>query len=1039
MYPIPRAGMLAAVIGFSLRYRGAVIALALLLAGYGLYAFSGARYDVFPEFAPPQVSIQTEAPGLAPEQVEVLVTQPIENAVNGAPGVQTLRSKSIQGLSIITATFDPKGDIYRDRQNLGERLAALATQMPSGVEAPGMSPLTSSTSVVLVVGLTSSQRSLMELRTLADWTLKPRLLAVPGVSKVAVFGGQVKQYQIQVNPRRLVKYGLALGDVLAVARRATGVRGAGFIDNLNQRIVLQTYGQSLNTERLARTVLRHQHGTNLTLADVARVRTAPEPPIGAATVDGVPGVQLVISGQYGTNTLAVSEALERSLTSLRPTLVAEQVVLDTGVFRPANFIQSATRNVRRSLVLGAVLVVAVVALFLFNWRTSAISLAAIPLSLLAAVTILNQQGFSLNTMTLGGLAIAIGLLVDDAIIVVENVYRRLRENQYAPQPSSAFLVVFDAALEVRSAVVYATLAIALVLIPVLTLSGLAGRLFSPLAIAYLTATLASLVVAITVTPALCLALLPGSALPERDAPVARWLKDRYRSLITGVERRYRPVIVVVGLLTLVGLTMLPFFGGSFLPELREGHYIVHMTAVPGTSLTESLRIGRQVSAELLRLPVVRAVSQRVGRAEKADDTFGTHSSEFEVDLKLLSREDAEFAQADIRNALARIPGANFTANTFLTERVEETLSGYTAAVVVNVYGDDLDVLDAEAQRVAQTLRQVPGATGVQIQSPPGAPQIGIRLRSEALARWGFDAVDVLDTVQTAFQGVVVGQVYDGNRVFNVNVILSPSERKSIADIRALPLRNAAGAFVRLGQLADVYATSGRYVVLHNGARRVQAITSNVTGRNVTSFVAAAKRRIAQDVGLAPGNYVEFGGTAKAQAASVRDLLVNSMLAAIAVGLLLWIVLGYVRNLILVLLNLPFGLAGGVLAVFATGGGISLGSLVGFVTLFGITLRNSVMLLSHYQHLVSVEGMHWGPETAVRGAMERLTPILMTALATALGLLPLAIGSGDPGREIEGPMALVILGGLFTSTLLNLLVMPSLALRYGRFGESARLG
>jgi len=1035
MKQILRTGLLAAVIGFSLRYKGVVITLTLLLAGYSLYAFSAARYDVFPEFAPPQVSIQTEAPGLAPEQVEVLVTQPIENAINGVPGIQALRSQSIQGLSVITVTFDPKSDIYRDRQNLGERLATLATQMPSGVEAPGMSPLTSSTSVVLVAGLTSPKRTLMELRTLADWTLKPRLLAVPGVSKVAVFGGQVKAYQIQVDSRRLVKYGLALSDVLAVARRATGVRGAGFIDNSNQRIILQTYGQFPNAEQLAGTVLRHQDGANLTLADVAQVRIAPAPPIGAATVDGEPGVQLVISGQYGTNTLAVTRALENSLAGLRPALAAEQVELHTDVFRPADFIQSATRNVQHSLALGAVLVVAVVALFLFNWRTSAISLAAIPLSMLAAVTILNQQGFSLNTMTMGGLAIAIGLLVDDAIIVVENVYRRLRENQYAPQPLPAFLVVFDAALEVRSAVVYATLAIALVLIPVLTLSGLAGRLFSPLAIAYLTATLASLVVAITVTPALCLALLPGSTLPERDAPAARWLKDKYRALITGVERGYRSVILVVGLLALAGLAALPFFGGSYLPELKEGHYIVHMAAVPGTSLTESLRIGRQVSAGLMRLPIVRAVSQRVGRAEKADDTYGTHSSEFEVDLKPLSGKEAESAQAVIRNVLVRIPGANFSVNTFLTERVEETLSGYTASVVVNVYGDDLDALDVEARRVAQILNQIPGATDIQIQSPPGTPQIGIRLRPAALARWGFNAVDVLDVVQATFQGALVGQVYSGNRVFNVNVILSPSERKSIADIRALPLRSATGAFVRLSQLADIYVTSGRYVVLHNGARRVQAITGNVVGRNVASFVTEAKQRITQEVHLAPGNYVEFGGTAKAQAASVRDLIVNSVIAVVAVSLLLWIVLGYARNLMLVLLNLPFGLAGGVLAVFATGGGISLGSLVGFVTLFGITLRNSVMLLSHYQHLVSVEGMPWAPETALRGAMERLIPILMTALATALGLLPLAIGSGDPGREIEGPMALVILGGLFTSTALNLLVMPSLALRYGRFVEA----
>ncbi|MEW6025312.1 MAG: efflux RND transporter permease subunit [Pseudomonadota bacterium] len=1026
-----RAGWLAAIVGFSLRYKGVVITLAVLLAGYGIYALGGANYDVFPEFAPPQVSIQTEAPGLAPEQVEVLVTQPVENAINGVAGIEALRSQSIQGLSVITVTFDPGSDIWRDRQNVNERLAALATQLPRGVQAPAMSPLTSSTSVVMAIGLTSTQRSLMDLRTLADWTLKPRLLSVPGVAKVAVFGGEAKEFQIQVKSERLVKYDLALSDVLDVARRATGVRGAGFIDNANQRVVLRTQAQSLTVADLARTVVRSQGGANLVLGDVAEVREAPEPPIGAAQIGGTPGVQLVISEQYGANTLAVTEAVERALGELRGSLDGEKVTLHADVFRPANFIETATRNVQHSLLLGAVLVVVVVVLFLHNWRTSLIALTAIPLSLLAAVTVMTQRGISLNTMTLGGLAIAIGLLVDDAIIVVENIYRRLRENRQRPDPAPILEVVLDAALEVRSAVVYATFAIALVFLPVLTMPGVAGRLFSPLGTAYLLATLASLLVAITVTPALCLSLLPGRALPERDAAFARWLKERYRRLIAGVEHHYRVIIAAVGLLTLAGLAMLPFFGGSFLPELKEGHYILHMSAVPGTSIAESLRLGRQVSAELLKLPAVRAVSQRVGRAEKADDTWGTHYSELDIDLKPLSGEETELAQADIRKALAGIPGVSSALKTFLTERVEETLSGYTAAVVVNIYGNDLDTLDAEAQRVAQALGQVPGATEVQVQSPPGTPELGIRLRPEALARWGFDAVDVLDAVETAFQGSVVGQVYDGNRVFNVSVILPAAARHSIADVKALPLRNAAGVFVRLDQLADVYATSGRYVVLHNGARRVQTITCNVAGRDVASFVADAKARLAK-VQLTPGNYIEFGGAAAAQSASLRTLLMHSVVAAVAIVLLLWITLRRWRNLSLVLLNLPFALAGGVLAVFGTGGGISLGSLVGFVTLFGITLRNSVMLLSHYEHLVNVEGMTWGPEAAVRGAVERLTPILMTALATALGLLPLAIGSGDPGREIEGPMALVILGGLFTSTALNLLVMPSLALRYGRF-------
>ncbi|WP_346840084.1 efflux RND transporter permease subunit [Microbulbifer sp. SAOS-129_SWC] len=1032
MRETPGAGALAGVVGFSLRYRGAVIALAVLLAGYSLYQIGRANYDVFPEFAPPQVSVQTEAPGLAPEQVEVLVTQPLENAVNGVPGLDQLRSQSIQGLSVVTATFDPGTDIYRDRQNLGERLGALTGEMPAGVKAPVMSPLTSSTSVMMVVGLTSKKHSLMDLRTLADWTVKPRLLAAHGVSKVAVFGGDVKQYQVQVDPQKLCKYGLSLTAVSAAAERATGVRGAGFIDSANQRIVLQSYGQAADADAIAATLVRQHDGADLTLGDVAQVRAAPAPTAGAATVNGKPGVQLVISEQYSANTLAVTGAVERSLAQLRPALEAEGVQLHGDIFRPANFIETATANLYHSLAFGGLLVVAVVVLFLFEWRTSAIALTAIPLSLLAAVTVMNLRGISLNTMTLGGLAIAVGLLVDDAIIVVENVHRRLRESPANSSPAALLPGVLNAVLEVRSAVVYATLAIALVFLPVLTLPGLAGRLFSPLATAYLLATLASLLVAITVTPALCLTLLPAGELEQRDAPPVRWLKRHYRDLVAGVERRYHTVIVAVALLTLAALAMLPFLGGSFLPELQEGHYIVHMSAVPGTSLQESLRLGRGVSAALKKLPFVRSVSQRVGRAELADDTNGTHYSEFEVPLKPLSGGEAESALADIRKALVNFPGVNFAVNTFLTERVEETLSGYTAEVVINIYGDNLDTLDREAQRVAAVLGRVPGAAEVQIPAPPGMPEIGIRLRPEALAQWGFDAVDVLEAIETAGKGQVVGQVYDGNRVFDVSVILAPEQRTRIEDIRALPLRNGAGKILRLDQLADVYTDSGRYLVLHDGARRVQAVTANTAGRDVASFVAEAKRKIAHEVQLAPGHYIEFGGTAEAQAASVRDLVVHSLIAAVAICLMLWIVLGRVRNLALLMLNLPFGLAGGVIAAFAGGGGLSLGALVGFVTLFGITLRNSVMLLSHYQHLVAVEGLQWGPDTAARGAGERLAPILMTALATALGLLPLAIGSGDPGREIEGPMAWVILGGLFTSTALNLLVMPSLALRYGRF-------
>lgn len=1024
--------MLTSIVRFSLRFKGIIIALAFLLVGYGLYVSSRARYDVFPEFAPPQAVIQTESPGLSPEQVELIVTQPIENALNGVGGIDSLRSNSIQGLSLVTVTFQTNTDIYRDRQVVAERLASLTGQLPQGIKAPVLTPLTSSTSITLVIGLESEKRSLMEVRTVADWVVKQRILAVPGVAKVAVFGGEVRQIQVQVIPDRLIKYNLEVEDILSAAGRATGVKGAGFMDNDNQRIAIQTEGQSLTADEISRTVLTYHNGANVTLGDVARVIDGNEPPIGAAAINGHKGVVIVISGQYGANTIDVTQKVEAALEELRPTLDSESIVLHADLFRPANFIQTAIHNVKSSMLLGSVLVIIVLFLFLFNLRTAAISCTAIPLSLLAGVIVLEYLGLSLNTMTLGGLAIAIGEVVDDAVIDVENIFRRLRENRLIERPRHIFNVVLDASIEVRSAVVYATIAVVLVFVPILTLSGLAGRLFTPLGIAYISAVLASLIVALTVTPALSLLFLGSVELSEKEPPVAVFLKERYKNLLLRVERHPGIVVGAVVVFLIAGLSTVPFLGGGFLPELKEGHFIIHMSAVPGTSLDESLRIGGHVSQELLKKTYIRSVTQRVGRAEKSDDVFGTHYSEFEVDMKPLKGEESEIALMEIRKTLSGFPGVNFAVKTFLTERVEETLSGYTASVVVNIFGNDLGLLDEKAREVATVLNKVQGATEVMVQSPPGTPQLIIRPRKVDLLRWGFSPLEVLNVIRTAYQGDIVGQIYDGNRVFDVSVILDPSYRRSLADIGELPLRNPAGTYIRLRQIADIYETSGRYVVLHDGARRVQTVTADRSGRDVNSFVAEAKREIQSKVTLPPGTYIEFTGMAEAQARSRRDIILHSLLASIGIVLLLSVVTGHYRNLLLILLNLPFALVGGVFMVFATGGFLSLGSLVGFVTLFGITLRNSIMMISHFEHLVFVEGLPWGLETAVRGASERFIPILMTALVTALGLLPLAIGAGEAGREIEGPMAQVILGGLLTSTALNLLVLPTLAFRYARF-------
>ena len=649
------------------------LVIAGLLVIYGGYRLGDAEYDVFPQFAPPRVVVQTEAPGLSPRQVEQLITTPVENAIKGVPGIRSLRSNSILGLSLITATFDPHSDIYRDRQMVAERLVPVSSQLPAGAKSPVMMPLTSSTGKVLVVGLTSTTRSLMDLNTVAQWTVRRRLLAVAGVANVVVTGGQVRQLQIQLNPQKLVQYGLSVAEVTAAAKRATGIRGAGFIDTGNQRIELQTQGQSITAAALANIILTTRHGVPVTLGEVAYVRAAPQPPVGAALINGRVGVELSIFEQYGANTVQVTQRLEKALNGLRPALSAMHIRMSPDLFRPTTFIHRAIEHLRSTLVVSGLLVALVLFFFLFNWRTALISLVAIPLSLLTATLALELLGYTLNTMTLGGLAIAVGLLVDDAVITVENIYRRLRENQTAAQSQPVLRVIRDATLEVRSAVVYATLAIAMVFIPVLTLPGVAGRLFGPLAYAYVLATLASLAVALTVTPALSYLLLAHSGLKAHEPPLSKWFKPHYVRLLAHVERHYRLVIVAVMLATIAGLAIVPFLGARFIPELREGHYIVHMTESAGTSLEQTELLGKTVARALLQLPYVRSVAQKIGRSPQSEDVFGPNSSEFDVGLRTLSGAQSQTARRAIEQTLAGIPGANFAVKTFLSERIEETV------------------------------------------------------------------------------------------------------------------------------------------------------------------------------------------------------------------------------------------------------------------------------------------------------------------------------------------------------------------------------
>ena len=770
------------------------------------------------------------------------------------------------------------------------------------------------------------------------------------------------------------------------------------------------------------------------------------PSISAAAINEETGIYLSVQGQLGANTHAVTIAIEEALQELKPTFAREKATLHEGLFRPANFIETAIRGVRTDILIGSTLVITILFLFLFNVRTAFISATAIPLSLLIAIVALSYFGVGLNIMVLGGLAIALGEVADDAIIDTENIFRRLRENRLLDKPLSNFKVVYKASMEVRSSVVYATVIVALVFVPLLTLSGVAGKLFAPLGLAYITAIMASLVVALTITPALCYLLLGNAKLESEDSPIIKAIKITYVKLLHKIEQYFKVVLTSSFLLIALGLGVLLLFKSQFIPALHEGHFIMHMTAVPGTSEQESLRLGKKVSSVLRKIDGVQSVTQWVGRAPNGADTFGTHYSEFEIEIGTLSGNEQERILADIREELAGetkdqdddgvaeigFVGVNFAINTFLTERIEETISGYAASTVINIYGADLDALDRDAQKIAAIVSDVRGAEDVLLQSPPGTPQAVIRIRPEKLAEWGLKTVDVLDTLRASYEGVPIAQVYLGNHAVGLTVVLEEEARDDVGDIKNIPFFNPDGKLLHLKDIAFITQENGRSKILHAGAKRIQTITANVEGRDIASFNEDIRKKIKSDIQLHQGNYLEFTGEAEANAQSREDLLVHSLLAGVAIFLMLYVAFGRLRNLLLTFVNLPFALIGGVIAVMFTGGWISLGSLVGFVTLFGITLRNSIMMVSHFQHLIDEENCTWNLETCIRGATERLPSILMTALVTGLGLLPLAVGSNQPGREIEGPMAAIIVGGLVTSTILNLLILPTIMLHFGRF-------
>ncbi len=1018
--------MLNWLVATSLRLRVVVVAMCVLLLIVGGRSLQRAPLDVFPEFAPPYVEIQTEAPGLSTEEVESLVTMPLENALNGTSGVKTIRSKSVLGLSSIVLIFSEGTDVSRSRQLIQERLSVEAPRLPTVARAPVILQPLSSTSRLLKIGMSSKTLSQRDMTVLALWTVRPRLMAIPGVANVAIWGQRDRQFQVLVDPERLRASQLSLDAVIKAAADATALEAGGVVDTANQRMAVRPVSPITEPEDLARTVVDNRGGASVLLGDIADVVIGSPVPIGDAIINDVPGLLLIVEKQPGANTLAVTRQVEAALALLAPALPGIEV--DPKIFRPATFIERAFDNLMHALIVGCILVVIILVVFLFDWRTALISLTAIPLSLVAAILVLSAWGVSINTMVLAGLVIALGEVVDDAIIDVENIIRRLRLNQQDEYPKPAFQVVLSASLEVRSAVVYASLIVTLVFLPIFFLDGLAGSFFRPLALAYVLAILASLLVALIVTPALSLLLLSGSSGHESESPISRGLKCAYGLVLPRLIDR--PLLAAGSLFVVFTISMAAAsrLGQEFLPNFQETDFLMHFVEKPGTSIEAMNRITTLASKELRSIPGVLNFGSHIGRAEVADEVVGPNFTELWISID--PKVDYYSTVARIEETIAGYPGLYRDVQTYLKERIKEVLTGAGASIVVRLYGPDLAVLRKKSKNVEKAMTDIPGVANLKVEPQVLVAQVQVKLLPEAAQRYGLTAGHIRRATTTLLKGIKVGEVYDQQKKFDVVVWGTPNLRTDLSAVRQLPIDTPAGMQVRLGDVADVFVAPAPNEVKREGASRRLDITCNVQGRDLGSVAREVEARV-RALPSEPEYHAEFLGEYAARQESSQRLYGLTALALVGIILILYVDFQSWRLTALVALTLPFALVGGVGGVLLTGGVLSLGSLVGFVTVLGIAARNGIMLVSHYRHLEEEEGVQFGRDLVFRGSLERLTPILMTALATGLALVPIVMGGVKPGAEIEHPLAVVILGGLITSTILNLFALPPLYLWLGR--------
>ena len=1023
--------MIRQTLTFSLRHRALVLLSGLLLLAWGAWEGLRMPVDVFPDLTAPTVTVVAEAHGMAPEEVETLITLPIETALNGASGIRRVRSSTSVGSAIVWADFEWGTDIYLARQIVAEKLQLVRDGLPPDVPAPVLAPVSSIMGEVMFIALHSDQHSAMEIRTAADWSLRRRLLAVPGVAQIIPIGGDVRQYQVDVRPERLAAYGLTLEEVIEAVAETNANSSAGFVTQGGQEYLIRGVGRVDTIEDIGLTAVAVVDNVPVLVRDVAEVNLGASITRGTGSHNGEPSVVIGIQKQPGTNTLTLTEELDRVIAEVEAGL-PDGMSIETNIFRQADFISIAVRNVMDALRDGAILVVIIVFAFMMSVRATSISLLAIPLSLVVSILTLKLLGASINTMTLGGMAIALGALVDDAIIVVENVARRLRENLKAATPQPVLRVVESATGEILGSIVFATLIIMLVFLPLFFLSGVEGRLLQPLGLAYVIALAASLLVAVTVTPALAAILMPHSRTlrSERDPWLVQAVQAVYRPVLDLSVKRWA-VLGGVSLLALIGsLVVLAGAGRAFLPDFNEGSLTISAVTLPGTSLEQSDELAGMVERIILNHPEVVATARRTGRAELDEHAQGVNASEIDVALRMQDRSKDAFLE-DLRTSLGAVPGMNITIGQPISHRIDHMLSGTRANIAVKLFGPDLYELRRLGEQVRAQMETVTGVVDLSVEQQADVPVLMVDFRRDAIARHGLQVNDVAEAIEAAFAGHEVSQVLEDGAAFDLVVRYAQENRRDLQAVRETRFLTPSGAELPLSALADIRRDRGPNTISRENVQRKLVVMANVAGRDLLGVVTDIQAAVDANVNFGQGYYVEYGGQFESANDATARLVLLSVVVVIGVFLLLFMAFNSVRDATLVMANLPFALIGGVAGVFAAGGVLSVASIIGFITLFGIATRNGVMMVSHIRHLFET-GEEADPLRAVkRGAMERLVPILMTALATALALVPLALRGGEPGSEIQAPMAVVILFGLVSSTLLNMIVLPAL---YARFGS-----